>query len=71
MFTVEERVGSYIKGQYVSSGEYYIRKYEGSGTASVIESNNTWNSKTEAENAAKRANAGDKTGLIFSCFADD
>jgi len=71
MFTVEERIGSYVKGQYVSSGKFYLRKFEGSGTASVIESDNTWNSEAEAKAAADRANSGDETGLRFSCFADD
>jgi hypothetical protein len=48
-----------------------IQQFIGSGTSSVVESNQTWDTREEAQAAADRANAGDESGLTFSCFADD
>lgn len=50
---------------------YKIQKYLGTGTASVVESNERWDTREEAQAAADRANAGDETGLTFGMYADD
>jgi hypothetical protein len=50
---------------------YKVQKYLGTGTASVIESNERWDTREEAQAAADRANAGDETGLTFGLYADD
>jgi hypothetical protein len=50
---------------------YRLRRYAGAGTASVIESLDSRSTRTEAETARDRVNAGDVTGLRFACYADD
>lgn len=50
---------------------YMLQCYPTAGTSVVIESNNQWASREEAEAAAARANAGDESGLNFSSYADD
>lgn len=71
MYTVEQKTGRYINGVYVPSGIYYLRKFQGAGTASVLESDQTWTSKDWAQLAADRANEGNTEDLTFSVFADD
>jgi hypothetical protein len=48
-----------------------IKQYQGSGTSSVVESNERWFKKEEAEAAAERANAGNEEGLTFALYSDD
>ena len=52
-------------------GGYLLRAYPNGNTATVIESRQRWADKADAEAARDRANAGDKSGLTFSSFADD
>jgi len=56
----------------VSTGKSFrIRQYLGTGTSSVVESNQFFATKEEAQAAADRANRGDKSGLTFGMYADD
>lgn len=48
-----------------------ISQYQGTGTSSVVESNQTWDTKADAQAAADRANAGNEEGMTFACYADD
>lgn len=50
---------------------YKLRAYIGAGTASVVESNETWPTREEAAIHCARANTGDETGLTFASYADD
>jgi hypothetical protein len=50
---------------------YRLRGYIGSGSSSVIESNETWPTREEAQSVCQRANAGDRAGLTFALYADD
>jgi len=53
---------------------YFIRKYGGSGSASVTDGRPIgppWTTRAEAQAAADRVNAGDETGIQFGLFADD
>lgn len=50
---------------------YKLRAYLGSGTASVIESKETWTTREEAGAACTRVNAGDKSGITFAMYSDD
>lgn len=61
--------GHWEKGEWVSG--WKISQYLGTGTSSVVESNQRWNTREEAQAAADRANAGNEEGLTFSSFADD
>ena len=58
-------------GSYAFRSAWMLYAYPGSGTASVIESVQTWATKEEAQAAADRANAGDETGLSFGLYSDD
>jgi hypothetical protein len=50
---------------------YGLKRYIGSGSSMVNESNETWPTKLEAELAGLRANAGNMTGITFSSYSDD
>ncbi len=50
---------------------FRIRQYLGSGTATVVESQQFFATKEEAQAAADRVNAGDEAGLTFGMYADD
>ena len=61
--------GHYEKGAWVSA--WKIAQYQGTGTSSVVESNERWRTRDEAQAAADRANAGNEEGMTFACYADD
>jgi hypothetical protein len=50
---------------------YKLYAYPGSGTASVIESNETWPTREEAQAVCDRVNGGDESGLTFAMYSDD
>jgi hypothetical protein len=50
---------------------YKLYAYPGRGTASIIESNETWPTREEAETVCERVNAGDESGLTFASYSDD
>ena len=39
--------------------------------SNVLESDQRWETETEAQAAAERVNSGDNSGISFSSFADD
>lgn len=52
-------------------GTWKLQQYLGTGTSSVVESNERWADKAEAEAVCERVNSGDKSGLTFAMYADD
>jgi hypothetical protein len=63
---------AYENGDYSKPvWRYMLRQYQGSGTASVVESKETWATKDEAAAVCARVNSGDKTGLTFAMYSDD